>query len=114
MWKVFPGLDRFEVSPKGEVRNRHTGKVLKQQKNKRGYLCIATKIGGRQGANKCFRVHRLVAETFLENPEYHPTVNHRDGDKDKQPLSNLEWCSCLENNLHAYSSGLKDPYLSTL
>lgn len=52
--------------------------------------------------------HRLVAEAYLENPKKLPLVNHIDGNKLNNCVDNLEWVSCLDNNLHAYKTGLKD------
>lgn len=109
MWKTFPNLTRFEVSDKGEVRNRETGKLLKQFTNKKGYKVIATKIGGRKGKNVCYRVHRMVAETYLDNQENFPVVNHLDGDKTNNSVDNLEWCSHSRNLKHSYDTKLREP-----
>lgn len=56
---------------------------------------------------KFYRVHRLVAQTYLPNPENKKTVNHIDGDKTNNMLCNLEWATSSENMQHAYNSGLK-------
>ncbi len=52
-------------------------------------------------------VHRLVAETFIDNPENLPEVNHIDCNHSNNDVSNLEWCSRMENLEHSYSHGLK-------
>ena len=102
-WKDVVGFeDYFMVSDCGDVWSKRTNKVLKQRYNKSGYLVISTKIGGRKGRNHCFRVHRLVAEAFVSNPDNKPVVNHIDGIKGNNHVSNLEWCTPQENTKHYF------------
>lgn len=54
-------------------------------------------------------VHRLIAEAFIENPNDKPTVNHKDGVKANNHLSNLEWATHSENTQHAFDTGLAKP-----
>ena len=56
---------------------------------------------------KRYLLHRLIAETFLENSENKPQVNHIDGNKLNNKLSNLEWCTRSENQLHSIRIGLR-------
>lgn len=57
--------------------------------------------------NRHHRVHRLLALTFIPNPNKKRTVNHKDGNKLNYAISNLEWATDSENNKHAYDTGLK-------
>ena len=61
-----------------------------------------------KGKDKTVRVHRLVAEAFLDNPEGKETVNHIDGNKENNRADNLEWADRHEQMLHAYKKGLKE------
>jgi hypothetical protein len=78
------------------------GGWVKPQKNSNGYLHINI------GTNKVIKtIHRLVATTFLDNPDNKRTVNHKDGNKQNNSVNNLEWCTQSENMSHAYKTGLK-------
>lgn len=77
-------------------------------------LCVATDARGylrtnlaKNGTNHTVKVHRVVAEAFIPNPDNLPQVNHKDGDKTNNHVSNLEWCTVSENQRHAYRIGLK-------
>lgn len=101
-------LDRFQNFPlfaKGNKSGDKTsltpilrkGKVLVLIKNNQGYLCV----GLHKNKKQHYRlVHRLVAEAFIPNISKYPQVNHRDSDKQNNHVSNLEWCTPLENMLH--------------
>lgn len=70
-------------------------------KNSDGYLCVRVRPSG-----KIYKVHRLVAMTFISNPDNKPQVNHIDGNKMNNCVNNLEWCSNRENVQHAWATGL--------
>jgi NUMOD4 motif/HNH endonuclease len=109
-WKPITSLDgKFHVSSLGNVKNIKSGKVLKQRVNKKGYSQVALKPNGRNGGDICLKVHREVAIAFIPNPEGKPTVNHIDGNKLNNQVSNLEWSTHSENIRHAYANKLKTP-----
>lgn len=100
MWKKIKNHSNYSVSDEGFVRNDKTGKILKPVPTKNGYL--------RVGLNgKLYRVHRLVADAYISNPDNYEQINHIDGDKTNNRVSNLEWCTCSQNIIHAYKNGLK-------
>lgn len=80
------------------------GKILKARVDKYGYLRIGLMKNKKQ---KHYLVHRLVAETFIPNPDKFPIINHKDGNKLNNHISNLEWCNQSYNIIHAYKAGLK-------
>lgn len=103
---------RYEVSNLGRLRSRYyTSTVLRDRPKiltpfiDNGYEKIS--LGTGKGKRKTFLVHRLVAITFLgPPPDERPHVNHLDGNKANNRLSNLEYCSAKENNRHAAENGL--------
>lgn len=109
MLKQHPLIDRFLISDEGQVFSKKSKRYLKLCLNKKGYLALSTRLEGRNGPAVCFRVHRLVAETYLSNPENLPEVNHKDGNKQNNNVSNLEWCTSRQNMQHAYITGLNIP-----
>ena len=106
VWKDVVGFEEyFQVSNLGNVFSKRTNKVLKSVVSKNGYPTIPTKIGGRNGKCYCLKIHRLVAEAFIPNPENKPYVNHLDSDRTNSNVENLEWCTHQENMKHAAESG---------
>ena len=94
-WLTISNYDNYEVSSFGNVRNKKTGRILKPS-NRGGYYVV----GLSNKKTKTFQVHRLVAETFIENPENKAHVNHKDKNGLNNNLSNLEWNTPKENNIH--------------
>lgn len=113
-WKEHPYLINVYVSESGEVGRyfRDKVEVLEQYEINSGYLavCVNDKYNrerlGCKSDTPILLVHRLVAETFIANPEQKPHVNHIDGNKFNNYIWNLEWCTRSENMRHASRYGL--------
>lgn len=99
--KEYEGL--YQISNLGNVKSLKRNKLLKPIKDKDGYLCVTLY---KMCKLKEKKVHRLVAQTFILNPENKPQVNHIDGNKQNNVVNNLEWCTRLENIEHAWKIGL--------
>lgn len=116
VWVVVDGFPDYLVSNFGRVKSigrttvRRDGitsrkkELIKKQCKTRGHL--VTRLW-RNGTSKCLYVHRLMAKAFIPNPENKPHINHKDGNKNNNSLSNLEWCTPSENNQHAIDNGLR-------
>jgi len=104
-WKeVRDTFGLLEVSNEGRVRsNMRDGRILKATPDKKGYLRLHVTI---KRERRSYKVHRLVAEAFIPNPENKPQVNHIDGNKANNAASNLEWVTNIENSYHAIDNGL--------
>ena len=104
-WKIIEECPNYSVSNLGRVRNDITGKIRKPTKcggyNGNGgvYLCVG--LSGSLNGQKLFTIHRLVATAFIPNPDQKTDVNHIDGDKFNNVVSNLEWVSHKQNMDHA-------------
>lgn len=101
IWKSLQGVSGVEVSTFGRVRTLDRvvsgkngtrfikGRVLKQFNDKDGYLQVSIQINRKRNTK---RVHQLVAQTFISNPDNLPQVNHKDCDRTNNNVENLEWC----------------------
>lgn len=126
-WKDIKGFEGYyQISNKGRVQsldryviaNNHGGQkllkgkimklapVITKRKEATHYLCVNLR---KDGYNEVYKVHRLVAEAFIPNPNNLPIPNHIDGNKANNDVSNLEWTTYGENNQHALDMNLRKP-----
>ena len=103
-WKTLSNFSRYKVSDTGLVYDQKLNRLGSQNTNSDGYRCITLRSD--EGLRKSFNVHRLVCILYLENPEKKETVNHKDGIKSNNVVSNLEWNTRSENTQHAWDTGL--------
>ena len=119
--KNYEGL--YEISNYGRVKSinrlvkgrwgftKINEKILNLVFDKDGYLIVTLCKDGKQKVGK---VHRLVAEAFLDNPNNYPVINHIDGRKENNNVENLEFCTQSHNVKEAYRLGLEKPQLTGL
>lgn len=101
--------DYFQISNLGNVFSKRSNRILKQSTSGAGYKVFTAKVNG-ISLNES--VHRMVAMAFLPNELNKPYVNHKDGCKTNNMLSNLEWVTASENSAHALSTGLRNRKLT--
>ena len=95
----FYSIEDYIITENGEVINKHNNRKVKPQLNGKGYLRVS--IG-----KKLEFVHRLVAKTYIPNPDNKLQVNHKDGNKLNNCVGNLEWVTNQENRNHAIDNDL--------
>ena len=100
-WKEIEGYPDYMVSDKGNIMSLKHGKtkLLKLKTNSFNYHTVGLFANNKR---KSFLVHRLVACAFIHNPKNKPCINHKDGNKKNNCVSNIEWCTNKENNFHRY------------
>lgn len=92
-WRPVVGYEgRYEVSNLGRIRRV---KIITPSKKKHGYMQVS--LVDESGVRKSLRLHRIVAEAFLPNPDGKPQVNHRDENPENNRADNLEWATAEEN-----------------
>lgn len=107
IWKDIPNFENlYQISNYGRLksfRKNKNGRILKNTNKKGGYFSI---ILYNKNCNLHTRIHRLVAQAFVPNPNNLPQVNHIDGNKQNNYYKNLEWCTSKQNFEHSKKTGL--------
>lgn len=105
IWKDIPEYEGYyQASNLGRIRRYGVKNIIKPILTRDGYHRISL---SKKGVIKNKFVHRLVAETFINNTEDKPFINHKDGNKQNNEVDNLEWVTSNENTLHSYRLGLQ-------
>lgn len=102
-FKPIPGHPRYEISKEGIIRNSENKKIKSQYIGSTGYYMVSFSYNNK---SKPARVHRLLAITYLPNPKNLPEINHEDGIKTNNFLSNIKWSNHEDNVKHAFRTGL--------
>ena len=95
---------QYLIFENGTIKSLINSNILSPRKNKNGYLIVT--LYGKQ-----LSVHRLVAEHFIPNPYKLAQVNHLDGNKEHNDVTNLEWCTAERNAQHALEIGLRPGFI---
>ena len=112
-WKPIQEFNgEYEVSNLGRVRSMKryhgmVGRIMPQTIQRRGYYAVMFWMNNKA---YCRKVHRLVIEAFTPNHDSLPCINHIDGNKLNNHVSNLEWCTYQANMQHAVRTGLTHPH----
>jgi len=107
IWKDIEGyVGLYKISNLGRVYSYRSKRCLTLPIGSQGYRVVALT----NNKIKHFKLHRLLAQTFINNPKDKPCVNHIDGVRHNNQLWNLEWCTYKENTRHAFDTGaMKNP-----
>lgn len=105
IWKRIPNYSKYEASNLGNIKTfnwKNTGqeRIMKPALDPNGYY--RTVLIRDDGKYATVKVHRIICQTFLENPDEKPAVNHKNFIRNDNRLENLEWCSFKENTVHSF------------
>ena len=108
IWKrmIYHGKDLgdyYLVSNTGEIKGVKTGKIRKKNINHEGYYYVSVSLGSRDN-KPCIKIHRAVAETFLNNLNNYPVINHIDGNKLNNNVNNLKIYTYTYNSKHTLTN----------
>lgn len=107
IWVKIKNSKDYYVSNIGNVKSKY--KTLKKCLNSNGYEIVNINVNNKRITKK---VHRLVIQAFIPNPKQKRCVNHKDGCRTNNELSNLEWVTHSENNKHAYDNLNRSPVVN--
>lgn len=102
-WKDIKNYPNYKISKDGRIYSKRA-KKLRKNNTSGDYQYISFCVNKKQTAH---RINRLVALTYIPNPDNKPVVNHIDGNKNNNNVENLEWCTHSENSQHAIDTGLR-------
>lgn len=94
MFKPYKDNPNYLIFDDGRVYSLYRNRFLKPRQTEDGYLQVRMTVNSK---SRLFRIHRLVAEMFIPNPNNLETVNHKDEDKTNNCVNNLEWMSKIDN-----------------
>jgi len=104
IWKDIKGYEGlYKISNCGRVKSLRRNIIMKIALDNYNYYHINFQVNN---ISETIKIHRLVALNFIPNPDNKPQVNHIDGNKKNNHVSNLEWCTNQENSIHAHKIGL--------
>jgi hypothetical protein len=98
IWKQILNFNKYEASSCGKIRNIKTKRIINGSLDGDGYL--VSSLSNDEGKFTNIKFHRIIAQTFIENPNNKPTINHKDKNKQNNNISNLEWSSYNEQTIH--------------
>ena len=98
IYKTIENYEDYQVTSWGRIFSKKSNIFLKPEIHDKGYLRVD--LMNKNGKKHC-KVHRLVAEAFIPNPQNKPQINHKDGNNQNNSVTNLEWVTNSENRKHA-------------